>query len=472
MSIDNKPPIVVDTEFDNRNAPWIARALAVGMLCSLLLASVLDKLSPDRTQHGPQVLILGGLSIFLGSLLVLLDSRTGIAVFILVSCISPRFGANFRLEDMLLPAIILVWVGRTASGDKFFIKAPITTAFVLSTVTMVLSFFWGMSQGTIPSALTGVFISFKRVEYGLLFVFAMNSVRTRSDGRGLLVVFLVGAILASIISVGSAGTDATVGDTRVTGLDDENYNTFAGFLVIAASLSLAGFLHFRGKLRVLFGVISLLLVFTLLKTYSREGYFILAASLATLGIMRYRVLIPLGIAFALLGQYMLPDSVLERMTNSVTQVETYQTQTAGENSFTARVSGWSGRWGMVEHEPILGSGPGSVPLHIDNEYLLRLIESGVIGLAAFLYLLAAFAKHLLVCVKRLRGTESEPFAYGLLAAFVAMLVQGFVAAAWSTIRTMEPFWILCGALGGLVIHGTYSLASPVEEPNVEAINGD
>ncbi len=77
-------------------------------------------------------------------------------------------------------------------------------------------------------------ITLKRIEYGLLFVFALNSVRTQEDCRSLLKAFLAGAILAAVIGLTNAGSDTRVGDTRATGLDLDNYNTFAGFLVIAS----------------------------------------------------------------------------------------------------------------------------------------------------------------------------------------------------------------------------------------------
>ena len=45
-------------------------------------------------------------------------------------------------------------------------------------------------------------------------------------------------------------------------------------------------------------------------------------------------------------------------------------------------------------------------------------------------------------------------------------VQGMVAAAWSTIRTMEPFWILTGALGVLIIHKCYITPAEQDQPEV------
>ena len=433
-----------------RDSRWGVRALTIGMIASLTLGYLLDKYNPDPESR-MLVYLFCGIGLLLGALLALSDIRVGLSVFILVGCISPRFGANFRMEDLLVPAIFLSWIGSTSRGNKFYVKTPISKAVIVTSVTILVSLSWGLAQGTIPHPQDGFFIAFKRIEYVGLFFLALNSIRSQKDGHALIMTFMLGAIIACFVAIGTAGDDPSVGDTRATGIDD-NYNTFAGFVVIAVSLAVAAALHFKGKPRAIFSLLSLVLVATLLKTYSREGYFILAIALISLGLLRYRVLIPVVLLIALIGPLILPGTVLERVNNSVSQVQNYQKESSGVNSFTARVEGWTVRWHMVEQQPILGSGPGSVPLHIDNEYLVRLIESGVVGLAAFFYLLLAFWKYLRICSRKLRGTPMEPFAYGLTAAFIAMIVQGMVAAAWSTIRTMEPFWILAGALGGLVIH--------------------
>ncbi len=450
----------------SHDSRWGTRVIGAAMVVALSIAYVLDKNSASGT-HSPIVYLLCGVGLMLGVMLALSDVQSGMSLFLLVGCISPRFGANFRLEDLLLPAIILAWIGRSSRGGQFYLRTPVTIAALLVALTMILAFSWGLAQGTIPRPIDGIFIVFKRIEYILLFYLALNSVTSHEECTSLITTFLCGAVAASIIALGTAGADASVGDTRATGLDDDNYNTFAGFLVIAASLSMAGALHYRGRARTALAVVTLILIGTLLKTYSREGYFILAVALLLLGVMRYRILIPVIILVTIGAQIVLPESVLMRVSDSVSEVKNYQHESSGTNSFTARVEGWNMRWHMVENQPLLGNGPGSAPLHVDNEYLLRLIESGIIGLSAFFLLLISFWRYLRICSRKLARTVSEPFVYGLIAAFGAMLVQGTVAAAWSTIRTMEPFWILTGAIGGIIVH---SRNRPTDEDQTASID--
>jgi len=151
-------------------------------------------------------------------------------------------------------------------------------------------------------------------------------------------------------------------------------------------------------------------------------------------------------------------------------VKEYNQGNVGSNSFSARIAAWN--WRLSEwfaKSPIVGTGVGSVALSVDNEYVLRLCEGGVVGLIAFLLLLASLWRFLARTARALRGTELEPFAYGFLAAFLALIVQGTVAATFTTIRTMEPFWVIAGLLGGAVLAEERRRAEAIETAAQPAI---
>jgi hypothetical protein len=110
---------------------------------------------------------------------------------------------------------------------------------------------------------------------------------------------------------------------------------------------------------------------------------------------------------------------------------------------TARYEAWEYRWnGWFVKQPLIGSGVGSVSLGVDNEYLLRACEVGVVGFLLFVWWLATIWRQ----AKWLRTASGLPqvLGVGVTAGFVALLIQGTVAASFTTIRTMEPFWFLLG----------------------------
>jgi hypothetical protein len=393
-----------------------------------------------------------------GTVLVVRNPVKGLALFVALACISPRTEGNIRLEDMLVPGLFFGWMGRNALGARTRARSMLSTPIILATVTMIGATIAGLMGGTVPEPAQAVFVVGKRLEYYFLFVMAFNVIRTHEEARTVLEAFIVGAVAVAIVSLGHISPDPNT-QARVQGLDEGNYNTLSGFLVIAIPLAVAGWLHY-GDIwqRIGYGISAAIMSVVLLMSYSREGYFILVLALLVLALMRYRALVPALVGVALLGA-LVRNPFVERFIEAVEDTRNYKTETVGGNSLTARVSGWEWRWNQhVVNRPLMGAGAGSVPFSVDNEYLLRLIESGTLGLAAFLAVLVTCWRSLRKAALQLRGTNSEPYAWGLLAAFAGLLLQGMVAATFSTIRTMEPFWVLVGVVGALaakapVLHG-------------------
>jgi hypothetical protein len=437
----------------NHRTTWIVGSILVAAVTCLLLVGTMESFRSSTI-----VLVAGGtFVVFLAAIMALIDIRFGLAIFLVASALSPRIGSNFRITDLILPMLLVIWAGQILRGGETVFRTSLTFPILLVSLTMVLSTLWGLGIGQVPSPTTALFVVGKRIEYFALFFLALNTVRTKEWGRALLVVFLVGAVCAAIMSFSAA--DASTGGVQLrgSGMDDGNYNTYAGFLAIAISLAAAAAFQFKLRwLRAVLIAFSIFLMFAMFTSYSREGYILLGVSLLTLGLIRYRLILPLLGLFILASPYVLSESVIITATETVTKVQNADTDDPGSNSLTARYSAWNYRWnGWFVKHPYVGNGVGSIPFTVDNEYLLRMVESGLIGFACFLLLKWSMGRFLYQCMRRLRGTEAEPFAYGLFAAFVALLVQGYVAASFSTIRTMEPFWLLLGGLASLIVFDGY-----------------
>jgi len=163
--------------------------------------------------------------------------------------------------------------------------------------------------------------------------------------------------------------------------------------------------------------------------------------------------------------------VNEHVADTFEKIRESPTATAGSNSLAARYQAWTYRWnGWFLKQPVIGTGVGSVALSVDNEYLLRLCESGILGFALFAWLL--FATHRQV--RALARARDDPLcrllSTGTLGAFVGLLIQGIVATSFTTIRTMEPFWFLLG-LGAAAMGLTYRARRAVPEAAAAGIPG-
>jgi O-antigen ligase len=103
-------------------------------------------------------------------------------------------------------------------------------------------------------------------------------------------------------------------------------------------------------------------------------------------------------------------------------------------AYEAAIEGWAA-------SPIIGRGVTGFRF-IDAQYPRLLVESGVLGFAAFAWLVGA----LIVGVVRVYRDADTPmvrgFAGGFLAAIAGILVHGIGANSFIIIRIMEPFWLL------------------------------
>lgn len=124
----------------------------------------------------------------------------------------------------------------------------------------------------------------------------------------------------------------------------------------------------------------------------------------------------------------------------------------------SRAEFWGPAWNAFIQSPILGKGPytfvsfylsaNSVPpkqlfVYAHSIYLDLLSGSGILGLAAFLWLTAAIFRKLLAEVRK--GGEGRVVALGALAAWVAFLVHGLADSVHHTIPTSA--WTLAILLG-------------------------
>jgi O-antigen ligase/polysaccharide polymerase Wzy-like membrane protein len=433
---------------DRRTTPR-AMDLYIALGMAGLPAVVLGIVVARYGLYSPWVRALTALTFYLNIFVVLRDLRYGLALFIVAAGLSPKLPGiydNLRVEDMVFVLVFGVWVLKALQYGRIpLVHSPIVLPFLLLTLMSVASTVWGGSLGLIPDLKYSLFLQAKRIEYFLIFWVVVTTVRSEAWLRLLTVLFIVSGALAALYGLTQAQTDTylTVADKRVMGPDGENYNTLSGYLVLCISAGLAAIPGLRARgVRVLLITCTALSGLGLLLSYSREGYLMLMGSLLVFGFTRHRALL-FGAGLALLAAFIVVSPVRQNLDDTVQLIHKSQHDDAGSNSLTARYSAWAWRWnGWFVKQPLIGSGVGSVALTVDNEYLMRACEVGVMGFCLFLWWLGGIWRQ----VRRLWAIPgfAQVLAIGLAAGFVGLLIQGLVAASFTTIRTMEPFWFLLG----------------------------
>jgi O-antigen ligase len=116
-----------------------------------------------------------------------------------------------------------------------------------------------------------------------------------------------------------------------------------------------------------------------------------------------------------------------------------------DTSTSARLQSWKDALRDFQKHPLLGHGVTGYPF-VDAQFPRVLVETGVFGLVAFLYLLYSVFR---LALRHLRETE-EPYCRGLItgfiAGFVGLVVHAIGVNTFIIVRIMEPFWFFVGII--------------------------
>jgi len=129
-----------------------------------------------------------------------------------------------------------------------------------------------------------------------------------------------------------------------------------------------------------------------------------------------------------------------------------------------RVVMWGAALGMIRARPLLGHGVNTFmanyldywvggerqPRYAHNCYLQVAAETGLVGLAAFLWLLWLQVRQMASAIRRRPSAEAS-LLLGLLAGLVAFLAQSAMDTNFYALRQAALFWTLAGVGVGMSI---------------------
>jgi O-antigen ligase len=279
----------------------------------------------------------------------------------------------------------------------------------------------------------------------------VNNLRDRAHARRLLTAALVTAAVVSIIGLTQIPSGERVsapfeGDTGEP-------NTFGGYLLfmmaIAAGIALeVPWLVVRARCMALVGLMAVPFAFTL----SRASYLgVVPAYLALLALTRRRrALIALVLICVVCSPALLmfaPASVVNRVLYTFQPEANQPTVRLGrvglDPSTSARIlslqqalSGWLER-------PILGFGVTGFGF-MDAQYARVLVETGIVGLLCFAWLLLSVLKGAYAAYLKMVDPFDRGVAMGFIAGTFGLLAHAIGSNTFIVIRIMEPFWLFAG----------------------------
>lgn len=438
------------------------RALLTGLggLAAAVLAA--RALAEVRVEHAFAALFVAAVFIF-----VFVRADAGLYLVLFSMLLSPEFVVGgtgglaegrqvvLRLEDLLLIAITLSWLARMAVNKELglVVKTPLNRWIVLYVAATLLATLTGYLTGTVKTA-AGFFYVLKYVEFFIVYYMTVNNLRDRPHARRLVAAAFLTAGLVSLIAAAQIPSGERV-SAPFEGETGEP-NTLGGYLLLMMALA-GGVALETARLRVRTAALGLLalMVVPFLYTLSRASYLgviPMAVVLALLSSHRRLMggaLLVLVLAAPLVLPALTPTPVARRVLYTFEPERGQATVRLGGVAFDpstserllafrSAVEGWLKR-------PLLGYGVTGFRF-MDAQYARTLVESGLVGFAAFLALLAAVFRAGLASARALTDPEDRGLAVGFVAGLVGLAVHAVGSNTFIIVRIMEPFWFFAGVV--------------------------
>ncbi len=401
--------------------------------------------------------------------LMFIRTEAGLYLVLFSMLLSPEFGSGprsfaegrgvvIRLEDLLLVVIGLSWLAKMAMNKELglAIKSRLNLPIVAYVAATLLATIVGVLSGTVRTS-AGWFYVLKYVEYFVVFYMTLNNLRDRDQAWRLMMAAFLTAGIVSVIGLAQIPSGQRV-SAPFEGEAGEP-NTFGGYMLlmigIVAGLALET-RHVRVRLwsAGLVGLMAVPFMFTL----SRASYLGVVPMSLTLAIFsRNRRLVIVLLGFCLLLSPLLltglvPKAVKERIAYTFKPEAGQATVHIGKvgldpstserlNAMQNAVRGWMRR-------PILGYGVTGFHF-LDTQYFRSLVETGIVGFAAFLWLVASTLRSAGDSLSLLRDSDDRGIVIGFLAGTVGILVHAFGSNTFIIIRIMEPFWFFMAVVVAL-----------------------
>ena len=292
-------------------------------------------------------------------------------------------------------------------------------------------------------------------EYATMLALFFAVAATVKNGRQMKVILLLMCLAVFLL-------DRNFWET----VKDRDYSTFSddmrdtGGMGYAGSNGLAAFeaqfaiflLCMSGCLRNVRAKIGCLAlagysVLCLMYSFSRGGYAAFLAGWVVLGVMRQRILLVLLLVFLLVWTAVVPNAVKMR-------VDMTYDENSGEIDHSAqlRVEMWDDAMALFASSPVLGTGFYTYAfMHRVLEYedphnffVKVLLETGIIGMLIFLWLLLRFFWVGFRFSRRARDPFFAALGLGLAGWVATSAVANFFGDRWTFLQVNGYMWVIAG----------------------------
>ncbi len=410
-------------------------------------------------QNGSVTMALAVSMIVFGTTVVRVDF--GVYILVAAMLLSPEidFGAvgqgerelNVRYDDVLIVVIFLGVLVKVAfeGRQRLWRPSPINPGIAAYYLLCIVSTLFALRANLAAwDRRDAFFVILKMAEYYMIFFLVGNAIHGLPQIRKQLIFFFLVAMiicgygLITLRSVERLGTPF-----EAQGAEP---NTLGGYLVVV--MCIAGGLLTQaprnGMRMFCLGLVTAAFI-PFLFTLSRASYIALLVAALTLGITARKPYILLALVLVLvLSPLLMPPDVKDRVnytfqrgTGEPVVVAGKDTGLQVDKSTYERVYIWEKVKFILGVAPWLGGGVGWGKV-LDSQYARVIMETGLLGLAAFLFLQFRLLR---TCRETYRWSSdwmSRGLALGVWTATIGLIVHSLGTISFLIVRIMEPYWFL------------------------------
>ena len=367
-----------------------------------------------------------------------------------------------------------------------------------SPIYMLVFLFWiiaGMATVLSPVKLAAVSGLVKMTLYLFVFVLAERVVRTPRLRSWLITVYLHAAIVVSIYGVrqkffGAEALATWVDPTSTTAEEVRVYsylgnpNLLAAYILPAIIFSLCALIAWQGwGTKLLAATMLMVHCACMYWTGCRGAWIGLVLAIFVMAMMLLYWLLPHLPRFWQIWVFPLTiGTIMGTVCLSILLVPTLRNRAlsvfAGraDSSNNYRINVWESVQEMIRQRPVLGIGPGNTAfnkiyplfqkpnynaLSAYSIYLETLVETGVVGFASLMWLIALIFQQGGIQLHKLRRLQSQEawWLMGAIATIIGMLIHGFVDTVWYRPEVSTLWWLMVA-----IVASYYRQAAAVEIP--------
>ena len=358
---------------------------------------------------------------------------------------------NVRYDDILIIVIFFGALVKSAfeGRERLWRQTPVNAGIVSYYLVCIISTLLALRANLAAwDRRDAFFVMLKMVEFYMVFFLVGNALRDMRDVRRHLTFFFIVAMIVCGYCIATAGSVERVGTPfEAQGAEP---NTLGGYLIIV--MCAAGGLYTQSparRLSILFVLLMAAAFVPFLLTLSRASYIGLLVAILALGILARKASVILAVVTILvLSPVLMPPDVKDRVNYTFQRGSGEPVVIAGKSlglqvdkSTHERLYVWEKVKYTLGVAPWFGGGVswGKV---LDSQYARVVMETGLLGLAAFLFLQYRLYRTAQEAFRWSRDWVGRGLAVGALAATIGLITHSLGTISFLIIRIMEPYWFL------------------------------